>query len=125
MQDDAGRRNGLTHAWTLVIAGSCLALAGWCNGMVTSTGLATWLGGGPPTAVRSNQPTVTLPAGTPSKYANYTITGKDYSAYFLDQVDLKSSDCTTLNAIDMSSSKAQKGVRRRRGGRAATCATRR
>lgn len=79
------------------------ALGSFCNGQVTSSGLATWLGSGPPTSVLSAQPAYTPPAGTVSKYLNYTIKGKDYSAYtaFVSS-QITSADAVALNAIDMS-----------------------
>jgi hypothetical protein len=78
-------------------------LGSFCNGKVTSSGLATWLGSGPPTSVLSAQPAYTPPAGTVSKYLNYTIKGKDYSAYTaFSNSQITSADSVALNAIDMS-----------------------
>ncbi|RIK66395.1 MAG: hypothetical protein DCC65_09635 [Planctomycetota bacterium] len=78
-------------------------LGSYCNGKVTATGTALWLGGGPPSAVLSLQPSYTGPVGTLSKYTNYTIQGKSYSAHTTyTRNEINASDAVTLNAIDMS-----------------------
>lgn len=80
------------------------ALGSWCNGKVSATGTALWLGSGPPTSVQSLAAGYTGPAGTLSKYQNYTIKGVSYSAYtgYTSNSYIASSNATALNAVDMS-----------------------
>lgn len=79
------------------------ALGTYCNGRVSATGTALWLGTGPPTAVQSLAAAYTGPAGTLAKYQNYTIKGKSYSAYNgFTGSEIKTADAIALNAIDMS-----------------------
>jgi hypothetical protein len=75
---------------------------GTCTGKVSATGTAMWLGGGPPTAVVSLAPSITAPSIAPYQAATYTVRGRTYSTYYLDDSDISSTDANTLNAIDMS-----------------------
>ena len=79
------------------------ALGSFCNGKVSATGTALWLGGGPPTGLQSLAPAYTGPLGTLSKYQNYTIKGKSYTAYTsFTGSEIKTADAVALNAINMS-----------------------
>lgn len=88
---------------------------GWCNGRVSSTLTASWLGGGPPTEVISLAPALTLPTGAVASYANYTIKGRAFSAYFHDSNSLQAIDSATLNAIDMSATNPGRIIRTNTG----------
>lgn len=78
-------------------------LGSYCNGIVSATSTALWFGGGPPSMVLSLRPAYTGPTGSLSKYRNYTIKGKSYSAHtsFVAN-EITVSSAATLNAIDMS-----------------------
>jgi hypothetical protein len=75
---------------------------GSCNGKVSATGLATWLGGGPPTSVVGLAPTITTPSRTPYQASTYTIRGRTYSTYSYSGIEMTQANANTLNAIDMS-----------------------
>lgn len=78
-------------------------LGSYCNGKASATSTALWFGSGSP-IVQSLQATYMGPAGTRSKYTNYTINGKTYSAYTdFTKSEMTASDATSLNAIDMAS----------------------
>ncbi|MBX3394860.1 MAG: hypothetical protein KF841_05795 [Phycisphaerae bacterium] len=84
---------------------------GNCTGDVSASLSATWPGGGPPTSVKSLQPTVTLPASTNSPYFTYTIRGKTYTAYEYTSNRMSASDALALNQIDMSATNPGRIIR--------------
>jgi hypothetical protein len=80
-----------------------LTAFGWCQSKVSGTGLVTWLGSGPPSSIVALADAVTTPSATASRYTNYTIQGKSYSAYTsYAKSEMTSADAVALNAIDMS-----------------------
>jgi len=76
---------------------------GNCTGNVSASGLANWMGTGPPASVTSGAAQYARPQADPTLYATYNIRGTSYTAdtslggYFLN-----SSAASSLNAIDMS-----------------------
>lgn len=78
-------------------------IGSYCNGKISATGTALWLGSGWPSPVLSLQPSYTGPTGSLAKYTNYTIQGKSYSAHTTyTRGEINAGDAVTLNAIDMS-----------------------
>lgn len=88
---------------------------GSCTGNVSATGTATWLGGGPPTSIVSLAPSLTTPSRTPYQASTYTVRGKSYSTYFLNDDDISQSDANTVNAIDMSATNPGRIIRAKSG----------
>lgn len=90
----------------VVITGSVhgngsLTGSGTCTGEVSACVTALWLGGGPPTAVRSLAPAVAMPTASIAYYTNYSLNGKVYSAHVYDNSNMSAAEATALNAIDM------------------------
>lgn len=75
---------------------------GNCTGEVSASLTALWTGGGPPTSVKSLQPTVTLPQSANSPYLTYKIRGRTYTAYQYTANRMSATDAVALNQIDMS-----------------------
>ena len=75
---------------------------GNCTGNVSASGLANWMGTGPPASVTSWTAQYARPLADPTLYATYNIRGSSYTAYLHNKLTLSSPDATALNAIDMS-----------------------
>ncbi len=74
---------------------------GSCNGDVSSSGVASWPGTGPPRSVTSLAPAKSMPQAVGSYYMNYRLNGILYSAYLFDRNTMNVSDATAINALDM------------------------
>ncbi|MBK8270843.1 MAG: hypothetical protein IPK83_22055 [Planctomycetes bacterium] len=75
--------------------------SGTCTGEVSACLTALWLGGGPPTAVKSLAPAVAMPSASIAFYTTYSFRGKAYTAYLYDRSSMNASDAAAVNAIDM------------------------
>lgn len=75
---------------------------GWSIFRVSATGIAIWIGSGPPSDVQSNAPASELPATNIAQYTTYQIGSATYAAYNWNKDNVNKNDAASLNAIDMS-----------------------
>lgn len=83
-------------------ANNSLVGNGWCQGNVSATGTASWLGSGPPASVTSFAPMFTTPPADPALYSVYNIRGTEYTAYSFGDNHVDNNRVSILNNIDTS-----------------------
>lgn len=87
--------------------------AGWCQGKVSAVLTALWTGTGPPASITSLAAAFTSPSAVAASYApTYVIQGRSYSAHTSYSAnDMRPTDTTALNALDMSSTNPGRIIR--------------